>query len=387
MATAVEPQGQCDSRFGAVREAFAENFASKSEVGASVAAYLDGKLVVDLWGGHADAAGSRPWERDTIVNVYSITKPIAAICLHRLVDQGKVDVDAPVARYWPEFAQAGKADIPVKAIMSHRSGLSGIREPLPTEAMYDWGRMVRALEAQDPWWEPGTMHGYHTLTFGWLVGEVVRRVSGKSVGTFWREEVAEPLGVDFIMGLGEQDDARVAEMIPGPPLAPGDPDPMAEILADPEGMQAKSFMNPPWELTETINTIPWRRAIIPAVNGHTNARALARIFGALARGGEMDGVRVLSSAVIDRAIREESHGPDAITVAVSRFGLGFALSSETYPMGGNPRTFGHAGVGGSITCADPDAKLGLAYVTNKIGASVGQDARFTALADALYASL
>jgi len=387
MAKAVEPRGQCDSRFNAVREAFAENFASRNEFGAAAAAYVDGKLVVDLWGGHVDAAGSRPWERDTIVNVYSITKSIAAICLHRLVDQGKVDVDAPVARYWPEFAQAGKADILVTQILNHRSGLSGIRETLPAETMYDWDRMVHGLEVQEPWWEPGTMHGYHTLTFGWLVGEVVRRVSGKSVGAFWRDEVAEPLGVDFILGLGERDDARVAEMIPGPPLPPGAPDPLAEILANPEGMQAKSFMNPPWDLTETINTIPWRRAEIPAVNGHTNGRALARIFGALARGGELDGFRVLSPAVIDRAIREESHGPDAITVAVSRFGLGFALSSTTYPMGGNPRTFGHAGVGGSITFADPDAKVAVGYVTNKIGASVGQDPRFTALADALYASL
>ena len=298
-----------------------------------------------------------------------------------------MDVDAPVARYWPEFDQVGKAGIPVKDIMNHRSGLSGLRESLPTEAMYDWGRMVRALEAQEPWWEPGTMHGYHTLTFGWLVGEVVRRVSGKSVGTFWREEVAGPLSVDFILGLGARDDARVADMIPASPLPPGAPDPRAEILADPEGMRAKSFMNPPWDPTETINTIPWRRAEIPAVNGHTNSRALARIFGTLARGGELEGVKLLSRAVIERATREESHGPDGITGAVSRFGLGFALSSETYPMGGNPRAFGHAGVGGSITFADPDARIGFGYVTNKIGGSIGQDPRFIRLADALYASL
>ena len=167
MTMTVEPKGECDNRFSAVRDAFAENFASRNDVGASAAVYLDGKLVVDLWGGHADEAGTRSWQRDTIVNIYSITKPMAAICLHRLVDQGKVDWDAPVTRYWPEFGRAGKDAIPVRQLLNHRSGLSGIREVLPTEAFYDWSRMVHALEAQEPWWEPGAFHGYHTVTFGW----------------------------------------------------------------------------------------------------------------------------------------------------------------------------------------------------------------------------
>lgn len=387
MTMTVEPKGECDNRFSAVRDAFAENFASRNDVGASAAVYLDGKLVVDLWGGHADAAGTRSWQRDTIVNIYSITKPMAAICLHRLVDQGKVDWDAPVTRYWPEFGPAGKDAIPVRQLLNHRSGLSGIREVLPTEAFYDWSRMVHALEAQEPWWEPGAFHGYHTVTFGWLIGEIVRRVSGKSLGTYWREEVAEPLGADLIIGLGEKDDRRVADMVRAAPLAPGEIDPMAELHANPESMRAKAALNPPWDPVETINSVEWRRAEIPGVNGHSNGRSLARIFGALARGGELDGVMVLSPSVIEGATVEQSHGPDAITVAVSRFGLGFALSSGTYPMGGNPRTFGHAGLGGSIAFADPDAGIGFGYAMNRVANGIGQDPRVTSLVDALYASL
>ena len=387
MTTTVEPKGQCDSRFTAVRDAFAENFDSRNDVGASTAVYLDGKLVVDLWGGHADAAGTRPWQSDTIVNIYSITKPMAAICLHHLVGQGRVDWDARVAQYWPEFAQAGKGNIPVRQLLNHRSGISGIRQPLPTEALYDWDRMVHALEAQEPWWEPGTKHGYHTITFGWLIGEIVRRVSGKSLGTYWKEEISGPLGADLIIGVGAEDDARVAEMLPPPPLGPGESDAWAEFLADPESMQAKAAGNPPWDPVATINTVEWRRAELPAVNGHGNGRSLAKIFGALARGGELDGVVVLSPSVIADATVEQAHGPDAITASVSRFGLGFALSNETYPMGGNPRAFGHAGLGGSIAFADPDAKVGFGYAQNKIGLSVGQDPRVTSLVDALYASL
>jgi CubicO group peptidase (beta-lactamase class C family) len=215
--------GVCDSRVQGLRDAFAENFAQGGEVGATVAATVDGKLVVDLWAGHADAARTRPWTRDTIVNIASLTKGLTAVCAHRLVDRGLLDLEAPVARYWPEFAPAGKAAIPVHFLLSHRAGLPAIDAPLPTEALYDWDRMTGALAAQKPWWEPGTRHGSHAFTFGWLVGEVVRRITGKSLGTNWRE-VAEPLGLDCHIGLAAEHDARVAEFIPIPPPPPGQPD-------------------------------------------------------------------------------------------------------------------------------------------------------------------
>ena len=193
MTTRLEINGECGSKFRAVQEVFEENFVSLGEVGASVAVYLDGKLVVDLWGGYADAARTHLWEQDTIVNVYSTTKGMTAICAHKLVDQGKLDLDAPVAFYWPEFAQAGKGEIPVRYLLSHRAGLPAVKAPLGPDAMFDWEAMTRALAAQQPWWEPGTQHGYHAFTFGWLVGEVVRRISGRSLGTYFREEVAVPL--------------------------------------------------------------------------------------------------------------------------------------------------------------------------------------------------
>ena len=206
--------GLCDPRLRGVRETFVENFARYGEVGAAVAVTIDGRPVVDLWAGHADAARTRRWARDTIVNIASATKGLTAICAHRLADRGLLDLDAPVAAYWPEFAQAGKAAIPVHLLLSHRAGLPAIDAPLPTEALYAWDTMTRALAAQAPWWEPGTRHGYHAFTFGWLVGEVVRRITGKSLGRYWREEVAGPLGIDCHIGLAAEDDARVAEFIP-----------------------------------------------------------------------------------------------------------------------------------------------------------------------------
>ena len=211
--------GHCAAGFERVRDAFAENFARGGEVGATVAATVDGRLVVDLWAGHADAARTRPWTRDTIVDIASSTKGLTTICAHRLVDVGLLDLEAPVARYWPEFAQAGKATIPVHFLLSHRAGLPAIDEPLPTEALYDWNRMTGALAAQKPWWEPGTQHGYHIFTFGYLVGEVVRQITGKTLGTYFREEVAEPLGIDCHIGLAAEHDGRVAEFIALPPTA------------------------------------------------------------------------------------------------------------------------------------------------------------------------
>jgi len=265
MTTAIETHGACDSRFNAVKDAFAENFPAHGEVGAAVAVMVDGEIVVDLWAGHADAARTRSWERDTIVNVYSTTKGMTTICAHRLVDQGLLDVDAPVAKYWPEFAQAGKEDLPVSYLLSHRAGLPAIKEILPKGSLFQWDTMTAALARQEPWWEPGTKHGYHILTYGWLVGEVVRRITGKSLGTYFREEIAEPLSLDFHIGLAAEHDARAAEIIPGAPTA----DEMkryAELMSDPQSMAAKSIFNPPDMIDPgLVNTRQWRAAEIPAV--------------------------------------------------------------------------------------------------------------------------
>src|SRR2546426_11011682 len=207
-------QGCCDARFAVVREAFAANFEAGREVGASFAATVDGEPVVDLWGGHADAARTRPWARDTIVNVFSTTKAMTALCAHMLADRGRLDLDAPVARYWPEFARAGKERITTRHLLTHSAGLAALRRSLPTEALYDWTRMVEALAAETPWWEPGSANGYHAMTYRYLVGEVVRRLTGKTLGKFLRDEVTAPLGADFHIGLAPSEDARVAEMVP-----------------------------------------------------------------------------------------------------------------------------------------------------------------------------
>jgi len=390
MTTAVEVHGQCDSRFARVKEAFAENFAQGHEVGASLALMVGGKIAVDLWGGYADKACSRPWERDTIVNVFSTTKGMTTICAHRLVDQGLLDIDAPVSRYWPEFAQAGKQDLPVRHLLSHRAGLPALRQFLPPGAAYDWETLTGALAATEPWWAPGTMHGYHALTFGHLVGEVIRRISGVSVGTYFRKEVAEPLGLDFHIGFGPELDSRVADMISAPLLDLPADHPMAKIFADPTSMNFKAF-NISLDSMATpgfMNTREWRAAEIPAANGHGNARALARVYGALARGGELDGVRVLSQAAISQATVEQSYGPDAILLMPSRFGLGFMLDDPELRLTPNATLFGHAGLGGSLGFADPEARIGFGYTMNKMILSMDLlDPRWKPLIDAVYAAL
>jgi CubicO group peptidase (beta-lactamase class C family) len=315
---------------------------------------------------------------------------MTALCAHRLVSEGRLDLDAPVARYWPEFAAAGKAEIPVRWLLSHRAGLAAIRDLLPDDALYDWNSMCAALAAETPWWTPGTAHGYHAVTFGWLVGEVVRRITGKSLGTYFREEIAEPLGVDFHIGLSEPEHGRVAEMSFIPPPSPGDDSVnlVSIILSNPEGLAARAFGNPP-SVAYGVNNSPWRSAEIPGANGHGNARALARVYGVLARGGEQDGVRVLDPAGIARCREEQSHGPDLVLTVSTRFGLGVMLSQERRDarFGPNPNAFGHPGAGGSVGFADPDAKVGFAYVMNRMGPHIILDPRAMALIDAVYASL
>jgi CubicO group peptidase (beta-lactamase class C family) len=387
MSVDLKIEGTCDARFSAVRETFAENFSTLGETGAAVAVARDGRLVVDLWAGHADAARTRPVARDAIVNVYSTTKGITAICAHRLVDQGRLDLDAPVAKYWPEFAQAGKADLPVRYLLSHRAGLPAVRRPLHPSAIYEWETMAAALAAQEPWWAPGTRHGYHALTYGWLVGEVIRRITGQSVGTYFRNEIAVPFGIDFHIGLSAAEEARVVPLIPPPPPTPEQMTLFTEILKDTESMLAKAFINPP-VAPDAANSTEWRRAEIPAANGHTNARALARLYGALATGGNANGFRVLSRASIERALEEQSDGPDAVLPLYTRFGLGFMRSTPQEPIGPNPHAFGHGGMGGSMAFADPDAGIGFGYTMNEMHMGLWLiDPRAVALINAVYASL
>jgi CubicO group peptidase (beta-lactamase class C family) len=382
MGTAAGIHGECDARFARLREVFERSFAEDRETGASLAVVLDGRPVVDLWGGHADAARTRAWERDTIVNLYSTTKGWTALCAQVLVDRGELDLDAPVARHWPEFARAGKGAIPVRQLLCHQAGLPGIRRKVEVEDVYDWERMTTLLAEEEPWWPPGTRHGYHALTFGWLVGEVVRRVAGRSLGAFFRDEIAGPLGLDLHVGLGAEHDARVAELIP----IPLDQQAGSPIFANRESLGAKVLSNPRIHPKQT-RTREWRAAEIPAANGHGNARGLARLYGALARGGEIDGVRVISEAALAEAAREHAAGPDAVLVFPMHWGAGFIVNGQRVIYGPNARSFGHSGYGGSFGFADPDARLGMGYAMNRMGNAVAGDLRTLDLIRAAYASL
>jgi CubicO group peptidase (beta-lactamase class C family) len=375
--------GECDARFAAVRDAFAASFAGGREVGASFAATVDGRMVVDLWGGHADAARTRPWERDTIVNVFSTTKAMTALCAHLLADRGLLDVDAPVARYWPEFAAAGKERIPVRMLLSHTAGLAAIRQRMSLDALYDWERYAAAIAAEAPWWEPGTANGYHALTFGHLVGEVIRRISGKGVGQFLRDEVTGPLGADFHIGLPAAEEGRCGEMV-GPTAAENA---AAGVGApDPGSLRAKVLGNPSLR-PEVANTSAWRRAEIPAANGHGNARAVAHVMAALACGGALDGVRLLRPESIARAIEVQAYDRDLVLGFRIKWGLGFMLASSELPLSPNPRAFGHGGWGGSLGFADLDARVSWAYVMNKMAPGTAGDTRGFALMAALYGAL
>jgi len=383
---AEEIHGLCAPGFEAVRNAFATNFEEGHENGAAVTVTIDQEPVVELWAGRRDVAGTLPWERDTLANVWSTTKGLTAICAHVLVDRGQLDLDAPVAKYWPEFAQAGKAEIPVRWLLSHRAGVPALRETLPPHAAWDWDTMVEALAAEEPWWVPGESFGYHAVTFGWLVGEVIRRVSGKSLGTFFREEVAEPFDIDFHIGLDAGDDSRVAEVAAAPPPPPGETTPMTAAMEDPASMASLAFNNPVEILNpEIVNSRDWRAAELGAVNGHTTATGLARAYGLLACGGELNGVRLLRQETIDQMYVEQSMGENAVTMGPMRIGLGFMLPMEDNNYGRGPRAFGHPGAGGSLGYADPDARVGFGYVMNQMGAQ--PDTRSASLVEALNASL
>jgi len=385
--------GECQSRFAAVRDQFEKNFEGV-EIGAAVAITLDGEPVVDLWGGHVDRERTREWERDTLVNVYSTTKGMVALCAHQLVERGLLDVDAPVSRYWPEFGAAGKEELPVRWLLSHQAGLPAVRAPLSADALYDWDAMCGALAAQEPWWTPGTKHGYHALTYGWLVGEVIRRASGEGVGSFFRNNVALPLDADFHIGLAAEHDARTSDLFEGPRLDPSVtkslPGPLADFMrdmTDPTTMTGAAFVNP-MPARNAVNSRAWRGAEIPAANGHGTARALARIYGALACGGEIDGVRLLAPETIEAAIVEQAFGPDAVLGRMPmRFAQGFMLRQDLIPMGPSPRAFGHPGAGGSIGFADPDNRVAFGFTMNQMQQGLVGSAGAFAMISRFYEAL
>lgn len=373
--------GECDARFRRVRDAFLENFSRHAERGGAVAISLDGKNVVDLWGGWADVARTKPWQRDTLVNIFSVGKALCAIAILRLAEQGLIALDEPIARVWPEFAGQGKDAVSVRTLLCHRAGLPALRAPLPDDAMLDWPRMIAALENETPWWRPGTAHGYHVNTYGFLIGEIVRRASGQTIGTMLREQVTAPLGADLYIGLAASEHGRVAEF-----LWPGFP-PRPEITDDHALMRWNAYWNPKgFSGGGWVNTARWREAELPSTNGHGHARAIARLYSALVRGGAIDGVSILSSDILAEATREHSAGIDLISQRPSRFGLGFQLTQAERRLGPNTRAFGHFGAGGSLGFCDPDTGLAFGYVTNDMGPR-WQNPRNGGLIAAVYACL
>lgn len=363
--------GRVADGYETVRAAFAANFADRGDVGAAVCVYRDGRPVVDLWGGSADPETDRTWDRDTIQLVYSATKGVTATAAHLLAQRGHLDLDAPVAQYWPEFAAAGKGEIPVRWLLSHQAGLAAVDKPVPLADALAWQPMVEALAAQAPNWVPGTAHGYHGRTFGWLVGEVIRRVSGRSVGQFVAEEIAGPLGIDFYIGLPEAERHRVSRLVFAPAVdlatvpmdaIPAELHDMVAALRDPESLATRAFqVTDPADID--FNSPAVHAAEIPSSNGIGSARGLARLYASLI--GEVDGIRLLTPETVADATRVQADGIDRVVMLPDRYGTGYMLPAEGFPLGG-ATSFGHPGRGGSLAYADPSRGIAFAYVTNYI---------------------
>jgi CubicO group peptidase (beta-lactamase class C family) len=360
----VDVQGTCDARFEPVRDVLAEQLGSGNDTGASVVVDVDGRTVLDLWGGWCDPGHGRPWTENTITNVWSTTKTVTNLAALMLADRGLLDPYAPVAKYWPEFAENGKERVEVRHILSHTSGVSGWEAPFTTEDMYDREAATRQLATQAPWWEPGTASGYHAQDQGHLVGELVRRLSGKTLKTFVAEEIAGPLGADFQIGAIEADWDRIAPVTPPPPL------PVDFASLDPESPMYKTFTGPVAD-AGAANTPAWRRAELGALNGHGNARSVAAILRVLALGGEAGGVRLLSPDAIGLIFDEQSHGPDLVLGVPIRFGIGYALpETQTVPYVPQGRACYWGGWGGSVILMDLDARTTISYMMNRMGPGI-----------------
>jgi CubicO group peptidase (beta-lactamase class C family) len=367
--------GTCEARFEGVRAALSASLDTGADIGASVAVFHHGEPVVDIWGGYVDTEKSAPWERDTITNVWSTTKTMTFLCALMLHDRGELDFQAPVATYWPEFAKGGKESVLVRHVMGHTAGLSGWEEPLAAEQLADWELCTSRLAAQTPWWEPGTGSGYHAVTQGYLIGEIVRRITGESIGSWFAREVAKPLEADFHIGLPESEDGRVSNVIPPPPIdvaAMGDQ--VSELLA-------KTFLNPPIDASMAHHAW-WRRAEIPAANGQGNARSVATIQSIIAGRGEARGIRLLSAESTDVIFEEQANGVDKVLATPLRFGMGYGLGTAELPLG--PRACYWGGYGGSMIVMDQETELTVCYVMNRMESGLTGDLRgFTIVLEAV----
>lgn len=378
----VEIAGTVAPGWEGVQTAFAANFDGRGEVGAAVCVYLDGVPVVDLWGGVADQRTGRPWERDTIVGVFSSTKGVTAVGANLAIERGLLDPAAPVAAYWPQFAANGKESITVGEVLSHRAGLPLVEGTFTLDQALSWDPIVEALAAGAPVWEPGTQHGYHMRTFGWLVGELLRRTTGRSPGTFLREEVLAPLDADFWIGLPESEEPRVAVLVPP------NPSPKAALAGLGDSLLiARVFSNPSdlFDYDEMWNSRAVHAAELPSSNGIGNARALARVYASCIGDG-LDGRRTLTDSTVEAATAVRSQGPDAVLIVETCFGLGFMLG-QSFGAANPPTAFGHAGAGGSLAFADPASGLAFAYVMNDLRFDPSGDPRSEALVRAALAAL
>jgi CubicO group peptidase (beta-lactamase class C family) len=378
-ADAGEIAGTCDPRFAAVAEAFRENAAQRGELGAGVAVLVEGRLVVELWGGWADAERTRAWRRDTLVNVFSVGKALTALCVLTLVSRGLLELDEPLAQRWPEFGAEGKGVITVREVLSHRSGLAAVRRELAEGALYDWAQVTRALAEQQPWWTSGSAHGYHVHTFGYLAGELVRRVAGERIGPFLRREIAAALGVELSFGLARGERHRCAEYV----FDLGQVSRGGQRATFDTALRRCAYLNPPGATgIGTVNTPAWQDAELPSANLHAGALDIARVYDALISATQP----LIDPGVLREATTEAAAGEDLVLRRPSRFGLGFQLTQPERPLGPNPQSFGHFGTGGSLGFADPEARVAFAYVMNR-GGGQWQDPRNRALIDAVYASL
>ena len=382
--------GTVDDAFAPVGRELTRNFRERGEAGAAVCVEVDGKVVVDAWGGVKNPRTGEPWGPDTIVLVFSSTKGATSLCAHLLAARGEIDLDAPIARVWPAFAAAGKDAITLRQALAHRGGLPAIEQPLPMEASYDFERMTAAIAAQAPHWAPDTAHGYHPFTFGWIVGEVIRRASHDTVGGFFRRALGDPLALELWIGLPEEHEARVARILP--PLPPTGPTRFLAALLSPESLTARSFLNPiTFFAPGGPNSRAMRAAEIPAANGVASARGLAGLYGLLARGGAHGGKEIVPSATVADLGRVVSDGDDRVLLQRTRFSAGYMKSVETPEgaawFGPSPEAFGHTGAGGSFGMADPVARVSIGYVMNQMGSGALLNDRGQAIIDAVYESL
>jgi CubicO group peptidase (beta-lactamase class C family) len=377
----MEIKGFCNAKFALVKEEFERNFSERGDVGACFALTVEGECVVDIWAGHQDAARSRPWAEDTLVNVFSSTKTMSFLCVLILVDRGLLDLEAPVAQYWPEFGANGKKQLKVKHLLSHSAGLPGFSRPFDVSDLCNWQQCCEDLSAQASWWKAGTQSGYHAITQGYLIGEVIRRVSGQTVGQFFKLNVADQVDADFHIGLYPTQFDRIADLIPT--LRPS-------VLVDlpPDSIVSRVFTDLA-DITEFVATPAWRQAEIPAVNGHGNARSIVRAQTAIANSGKAFGVQLLSAESCLKALEPQTSGVDLVLGVDLNFGMGYALPSPAVPTDPsvNPKTLWWGGAGGSSIVLDLDANLCFSYVMNQMGSGLLGDIRGASLANAVYKSL